>query len=254
MKRSSPPAADDRINRAWRQATVALSGGNTPIEVVPLTPAGDAMPQARLRVLAVAADGALVIERPRNSGPAKGVREGGAVTLYVVHNGSRMKAAAAVRSIGAYNAAGGAKLTAAWLSSPTEIASAQRRECYRLPTGHLDLPPVRLTPLIPVPGFDGWDARLLDLSDRGVGLELPIREEPARGLVGRNVNLDIALGGDEGICVVARVVRTFAGRTERACVGMTFEHESLLEQRRAQKTIQAFSVRQQRRELQLRRG
>lgn len=245
----------DRLTKAWIEALTALSGQNTPLEIVPISERGEAMPQARLRLLAQTDDGGLVIERPRGAGPASALREGVEVGVYVIHGTQRMKARSRVVEVAPYALNDQVMVPAATLEPPRDVSSAQRRECYRLPTGHLDLPPVRLTPLVEVPNFEGWDARMLDLSDRGIGLALPIAAERALTLIDRSVNLAVHL--EDGVAplrVKARAVRVFADPAGKACLGMLFEHDAMAEQRAAQRAIQAFSMEQQRRELRRIRG
>ncbi len=245
----------ERLEKAWWAAVAALSGENTPLEIVPVSARGEAMPQARLRLLARTEDDALVVECPRGPGPASVLRVGVDVMVYIVHGGQRMKACSRVTAAGPHALNDQVRVPAATLQRPTEVSSAQRRECYRLPTGHLDLAPVRLTPLVAVPNFDGWDARMLDLSDRGVGLALPIPVERALPLIDRTVNLALSLQrGGEPLRVKARAVRVFPDAEGRACLGMRFEHDALVEQRSAQRAIQAFSMEQQRKELRRVRG
>jgi len=213
------------------------------------------MPQARLRLLALTDEGGLVIERPHGAGPASALLEGVEAVVYVIQGVQRMKARSRVVSVAPFPLNDQMTVRAATLERPWDVSSAQRRECYRLPTGHLDLPPVRLTPLVEVPNFDGWDGRMLDLSDRGIGLSLPVRAERALSLVDRSVNLAIHLDeGGSSLRVKARVVRMFPDPEGRACLGMLFEHDTMIEQRAAQNAIQAFSMEQQRRELRRIRG
>ena len=245
----------DRLTRAWTEALVALSGQNTPLQVVPVSEQGEAMPQARLRLLAQTEDGELVIECPRGPGPASALRPDVEVVVYVMHGVQRMKARSRVVDQAPHALNDQMTVPAATLGRPHDIASAQRRECYRLPTGHLDLPPVRLTPLVEVPNFDGWDARMFDLSDRGIGLTLPVPAKRALPLIDRSVNLAVCL--DENgtpLRVKARAVRVFPDAEGQACLGMIFEHDAMAEQRAAQRAIQAFSMEQQRRELRRIRG
>ena len=250
-----PAGKPDPIVWAWRDALDALSVRNTPMEIVPLSVQGEPMPQARLRLLAMTEDGGLIVERPDDAGPAQEINARVEVAIYVVSGAQRMKARSRVVSVGPFALNEQMTVPAATLAPPTGVQSAQRRECYRLPTGHMDLHPVRLSPLVPVPNFDGWDARMLDLSDRGIGLSLPVKTERAMALVGRTVNLDLQLV-EKGppLKVKARVVRVFGNDKGKACVGMAFEHESMVEQRRTQNAIQAFSTEQQRRELRRTRG
>jgi len=245
----------DRLTKAWMEALAALSGQNTPLEVMPVSGSGEPMPQARLRLLASTEDGGLVIECPRGPGPASALSVGVEVVLYLMQGTQRMKARSRVAAVGAHALNERVTVPAATLERPRDVASAQRRECYRLPTGHLDLPPVRLTPRVEVPNFDGWDARMLDLSDRGIGLVLPIPAERALPLIDRGVNLDLHLAeSGDPLRVKARAVRVFPDAEGRACLGMLFEHDAMSEQRAAQRAIQAFSMEQQRRELRRIRG
>ena len=245
----------DRLTKAWMEALSALSGQNNPLQVVPVSGRGEAMPQARLRLLAQTEVGGLVIECPRGPGPASALRPGVEVVLYLMHGAQRMKACSRVADQAPHALNDQVTVAAATLDPPREVASAQRRECYRLPTGHLDLPPVRLTPLVEVPNFDGWDARMLDLSDRGIGLALPIPAERALTLIDRSVNLAVYLSNDgPPLRVKARAVRVFPDAEGQACLGMLFEHDAMSEQRAAQRAIQAFSMEQQRRELRRIRG
>lgn len=245
----------DRLAKAWDAAIEALSGQNTPLDVVPVSGAGEAMPQARLRLLDQTDAGELVIEGPRGAGPASALNSGVEVTLYLVQGTQRMKAHSRVVSRGAHAMNEQMRVPSVILERPWGIASAQRRECYRLPTGHLDLPSVRLTPLVEVPNFEGWDGRMLDLSDRGIGLALPIKADKALPLIDRSVNLAVYLDeGDPPLRVQARAVRVFPDAEGRACLGMIFEHDCMTQQRAAQGAIQAFSMEQQRRELRRIRG
>ncbi len=233
----------------------ALSGQNTPLDVVPISGAGEAMPQARLRLLAQTDAGGLVIEGASGGGPALALKPGVEVALYVVQGTQRMKARSRVIARGAYALNEQMRVPSVTLERPWSVASAQRRECYRQPTGHLDLRPVRLTPQVEVPNFEGWDGRMLDLSDRGIGLALPIKVDKALRLIHRSVNLALYLDGDgPPLRVQARVVRVFPDAEGRACLGMIFEHDGMAQQRAAQNAIQAFSMEQQRRELRRIRG
>ncbi len=242
----------DPLAKAWLNGLAVLLGRNHPLELVPHSASGEAMPQVRVRLLAIDDDGSLVVERPRGAGATEGLRLATEVVVYLIDGQSRMKAKSRVTGIEKHQLNDQQKVPAVRLAPPLGVNSAQRRECYRLSTGHLDLMPVRLTALVPIPNFEGWDARALDISDRGIGLGLPIGFEDAKPLDGRSVNLKVNLGSDQDpltFDVQARVVRVFSAEDGRACLGLIYEHKSLQQQRAAQQLIQAFSMEQQRKEL-----
>lgn len=241
--------------KAWHATVAELSSQNKPVEVVPMTESGEQLPRFRARVLeANAKEGSLIIEKPSNVPQAQGLAKGVAVEVYVITGSARMKAASRVIDLGWFKLNKQTKVMAVRLEPMKHIASAQRRACFRLSTAGMGMsakfrhaawcaaqPPIA--------------AKVLDLSDRGLGLTVGLEIELALKMKDQVYQVAVPLPGqDESIDLDARLVRVIETEFNTVTLGFQFEFQNIKEQRRVERVVQQFSVAQQRKQLKRLRG
>ncbi|MEM6854353.1 MAG: PilZ domain-containing protein [Planctomycetota bacterium] len=248
-------ADNPRLAAAWRDSAAALVERNGSVEVVPLAADGGELCRLRLRLYAAPADGSLVVERPEHLPPDEALTRGDRVEVYVITDRQRLRGRAAVADVGRYRLNGQTRVAALRLGPVSGVASAQRRACFRLSTLGLNLTVQgRVESAADGPGT--FRGRLLDLSDRGLGVEVSLEPEVAAGLKQRRLGLSLRLpggdGGGDGVAldVAGRVVRCIPDGPRRVTLGVQFEFSGMQEQRRVERAIQEFSTRQQRKQLQ----
>lgn len=243
------------VVNAWHAALGELCACNGPVELVPRTDTGEALPRVRARLLrADAADGSLIVEKPAAQPQAEVLRKGVAVEMYVTTATSRMKAWSAVLDLGRFSLNEQTRVIAYRLEPVRDIASAQRRACFRLPTAGMAMGAGLWDPAWPEfqPRVEG---HVTDLSDRGVGITAALEIELARQMQGRVYKLSIPLGeAGEALDVDARMVRIFESESDTVSLGLEFEFTGLAEQHRVEHMLQQFSVEQQRKQLRRMRG
>ena len=241
--------------KAWQTTVVELAQHNGAVDVVPMTEQGVELPRFRARLLkADDGQGGLIVEKPAGLKKATPLAKGAAVELYLITGNTRMKARSRVIDLGWFNLNAQTKVMAARLEPVRDVASAQRRACFRLSTASLGIPaklrheawPESQSPI---------SAKVLDLSDRGIGLTAGLDLKLAEKMLDRVYQLDVPLPGqDEALGLDARLVRVVETEFKTVTLGFQFEFESLGQQRRLERTIQQFSAAQQRKQLQRLRG
>lgn len=241
--------------RTWQAAVGELATHNGPIEVVPMTSQGEALPRFRARLLeANQKEGSLIIEKPANAAHAQILTQGVAVEVYVITGATRMKAHSRVIDLGWFKLNKHTKVMAVRLEPMKQIASAQRRACFRLSTASLGMSvklrhekwPATQRPIV---------AKVADLSDRGLGLTVGLEAELAQKMKDQVYQVVVPLPGqDESLELDARLVRVIETDPRTVTLGFQFEFLNLNEQRRVERIVHQFSVEQQRKQLKRRRG
>ncbi|MEM6459169.1 MAG: PilZ domain-containing protein [Planctomycetota bacterium] len=249
-------ADNPRLAAAWRESAKSLAEQNGSVEVVPLAADGAELCRLRLRLYAVTADGSLVVERPEHLPPDEALTRGDRVDVYCITDRQRLRGRASVADVGRFRLNAQTRVAALRLGPVSGVASAQRRACFRLSTLGLNLT-VRGRVEGGADGPAALRGRLLDLSDRGLGVEVSLEPDAAAELKQRRLAWSLRLpGGDreggDGVAleVAGRVVRCIPDGPRRVTLGVQFEFAGLQEQRRVERLIQQFSTRQQRKQLQ----
>ncbi|MEO1237530.1 MAG: PilZ domain-containing protein [Planctomycetota bacterium] len=242
----------------WRRLLDEAAAQNGPVELVPVTEQGRELPRVRARLLRSGPDGTLVVEMPSGQPQAEALRKGVAVDVVVTTDATRMKARSSVADLGRFKLNEQTRVLAVRLTAVTGVASAQRRACYRLSTAGLGLAVELTCPEWPTGWPEDQDpvrARAVDLSDRGLGLTVKLPLEWAEKMKSRLFDAAIWLPGEaEPLEVPVRVVRAFENLQKTVTLGLQFEFPTPVQQRRAERVIQQFSVEQQRRQLRRTRG
>jgi len=241
--------------KAWTAAVQTLAAHNGSLEMVPLTPRGEELPQVRGRVLAVEADGQLMVEKPAGTPQASALVKGVALSLFVVQGQTRLNAESKVLDLGHYRLNAQMRVLAVQLESPRTVVSAQRRTGFRLITAAMNFAPVGMhgggVPSVPSP----LSAQLMDLSDRGAGLVVRLAPDEAKAMVGTVFALTLKMPGEASALVIdGMVVRTYMLDEATQHLGIQFEFESGGQRRRVERVIQQFSADQQRKQLRRMRG
>lgn len=241
--------------RSWQAAVSELATHNGPVELVPITESGEALPRFRVRLLdASDKDGTLTIEKPSNPAQAQTLAKGTAVEVYVITGANRMKAVSRVMDVGLFRLNKQTKVSAVRLEPMKGIASAQRRACFRLSTVSIGMSAKVRHATWPA-SQRSIAAKVLDLSDRGLGLTLGMEVALAQKMKDRVYQVVIPLPGqDEPLELDARLMRVVETEFQTVTLGFQFEFKNLNEQRRVERTVQQFSVEQQRKQLKRMRG
>ncbi|MEM8737548.1 MAG: PilZ domain-containing protein [Planctomycetota bacterium] len=227
---------------------------NGPAEVVPFTASGEAMPHLRVRVLGVEDDGSIYLERPGGTSRADGLPPGTPVEIYLIHAATRIKGRSAVLERCRFRLNARTEIDALRFSPVTAIASAQRRACFRLPTAGMSML-VQLRHAAWPEDQAPLKAKVADLSDRGMGITLPVPLTLAQKMKDCDFDAAICLPDEaEPLTVPIRVVRVFETAYRTVTLGCQFEFVSLTQQRHVERAIQQFSVAQQRQQLRRTRG
>ncbi|MEM7626448.1 MAG: PilZ domain-containing protein [Planctomycetota bacterium] len=253
MTRSKP---NPTLIRSWHAALARLAEQNGPIEVVPRTATGEELPHVRARVLGVnAKDGSLVIDKPEGQPQAKALRRGVAVELIAFLGAARLRGESTVVDVARFRLNADKQVMAVKLGPVINIASAQRRSCFRLDTAALNTSPVRLTHEAWPNDQEPLTGQLLDISDRGLGVSVGLDRELAEAMRGQVYRVAVKLPGEDSPLELAgRVVRVVESAYATATLGVQFEFETLPEQRQAENVVQRFSAEQQRKQLRRLRG
>ncbi|MEM1108818.1 MAG: PilZ domain-containing protein [Planctomycetota bacterium] len=253
----STPKQNPMMVKAWRATLAELAQHNRPVEVVPVTDGGVELPRIRARLLSAdAGDGSLVVEKPGSLKQAEVLTKGVAVEVYVITASTRMKARSKVIDVGWFKLNAKTRVTAVRLQPVKGIASAQRRASFRVSTSALGMTAELRCPEWPE-DRDPFTMRVLDLSDRGVGLSAAMEFEAGQQMEGKIYAVHVPLPGeDESLDLEARLVRVIDKQAEAngVTLGFQFEFADLNEQRRVERIIQQFSAHQQRKQLQRMRG
>lgn len=253
MSRAKP---NPTLTKAWQAALAKLGDQNGPIEVVPRTATGKELPHVRARVLGVnKQDGSLVIDRPDNQPQAKALQRGVNVELIAFLGASRMSGKSTVLEVARFKLNAQTRVMAVKLGPVSNIASAQRRSCFRLETAAIKVGPVKLR-------HESWPAeqetlqgQLMDISDRGLGVNVGLDRELAEAMRGQVFDVAVNLPGEGGKLELAgRVVRVVDAAYATVTLGVQFEFQTVAEQRQVENVVQQFSVEQQRKQLRRLRG
>ena len=243
------------MSKAWRATVGELAHHNGAVELVPVTEQGVELPRVRARLLkADGNDGSLIVEKPGNLKQAQALAKDVAVDVYVITDHSRMKARSRVIDLGLFNLNKKTRVMAVRLEPVRDIASAQRRACFRLSTVSLGLSAKLRHEAWPT-SQRSMTAKVVDLSDRGIGLTGGLEIELAKQMKGQVYQLVVPLPGqNEDLELDACLVRVVETEFNTVTLGFQFDFESLGQQRRVERMVQQFSVAQQRKQIQRMRG
>jgi len=254
-----PTMSSQKINpivvRTWQAVAGELATHNGPVEIVPMTGQGESLPRFRTRLLrADAKDDSLIIETPSNTQHAQMLAKGVGVEVYLVTGSTRMKAASRVIDVGLFRLNKQTKVMAVRLEPMQQIASAQRRACFRLSTVSMGMSAKLRHQSWPA-SQRAISAKVQDLSDRGLGLTAGMAVELAQKMKNQVYRVVVPLpSAAESLELDARLVRVIETEFRTVTLGFQFEFENLSEQRRVERMVQQFSVQQQRKQLKRMRG
>lgn len=239
----------------WQHALLEVAAQNGGVELALLGKDKQEVAVIRTRLLKVQGGGEYVyIEKPLGQAAAEAVRERLVVRLIVQHGQSRMKATATVMAVAPFRLNDQLRVTAFELGELREVASAQRRSRFRLHTGGMKMPPVKLA--------DEQDrslgvinAQLHDLSDRGAGVIVRLSKGEVESLVGRTFQITLHLPGEpKPMHIDGRCLRVQDMGSRVYLLGIKFEYSSPLERKYCDRMIQQFCMAQQRNQLRRLRG